>query len=417
LARKREAFKTIAKCSYGTMGRSPDYMNSYVTGLAIQSAYYGKYNPVFQKRILDFYEYVKRNDIYMTHALGTPQIDRSKKSSEQRDPFLHLGVKEETSEGIIIRGAKQLATNAPIANELVVFPNGRAFGPGDERYCFAIAIPLSTPGLKIYCRQPLVEAERRNVYDHPLSSRFEESDALIIFEDVFVPWERVFFHNQLEIANNARSETSSGSPLYQQSAVRAYVKAGMAAAIAHKLADSVKTNVYPQVAERIGHVIALAKAAESMMIAAEQTARPNAEGIWSLNVDICGAMSILYPKFYSEMLDLIKKLGQAGLMLTPSAYDFVGPGADDYIRYFSGAEMNGIDRAQIGKLAWDFVGDSFAQRLELYERNYAGDPMFYAAGYSKRANISEWLEMVDGLLAEGKQFLESIGSQETVGNK
>lgn len=405
MAKKGKAYEIYAKGTYGMMGRGPEFMNAYLTGYACGAGYYKKYGPEYEENILRYYRYVRDNDLFLTHALGTPQTDRSKQSSQQRDQFLHLGVKEETSEGVIVRGAKQLATMGGLTDEIMVFPNGRQFGPGDERYCLGFAIPSSTPGVKFLCREPLVPDDSRNLYDHPLSARYEEIDCMVYFDDVLVPWDRLFFYNNLEIANTARDNTAASPDAYHQAAVRAMVKARLAAAIIYKITDSVKTNVYPQVAEKVGHVIAMAKATEAMVIAAEETGGLK-NGIWMPNKDYLVSVMILYAKFYDQMLELIKSVSTAGLMLTPTLADFKGPEGELFNHYFAGAEMDGLSRVQIAKLAWDFAGDSFGQRLALYERAYTGDPMFLAANFSKRADITDWLVMCDQLLEEGKKEVE-----------
>ncbi|MED1796729.1 4-hydroxyphenylacetate 3-hydroxylase N-terminal domain-containing protein [Brevibacillus nitrificans] len=403
LRKKTEAYKLFAKSTYGVMGRSPEFMNAHIMGIAESSKFFGKWGQQFEDNMNRYFEYVRENDLFLTHALGTPQIDRSKASHEQRDLFLHLGVKEETEEGIIVRGAKQLATMGPITDELLVFPNGRAFKEGDERYCMAFAIPVSTPGLKMLCRQPFVPNDDRNVYDHPFSSRFEENDAMVVFDDVLVPWERVFFYNNIEAANTMRFNADVSIHATHQATVRKLVKFGMAAAIASKLTDSVKTNVFPQVAERVGIIIAMLKSHESALFAAEQCGEYNDNGNWRPNKDFLEAQNILYSKNNEVIVDLIKQMGAAGLMLTPSGSDFFGPESENFQYYFSGANSDGFHRVQIAKMAWDFFGDAATQRLLHYERFYIGDPMFYAAGYSNRANIREWLDLTDELLAQGRE--------------
>lgn len=407
--KKSEAYKIFAKATYGSMGRSPEFMNAFVAGMAASKKLFRKAGEQFERNIQNYYEYVRENDLFLTHALGTPQTDRSKPSHQQKDEFLHLGVKEERDDGIIVRGAKQLSTMAPLTDELVIMPNGRQFVKGDEKYCIGFAIPVTSPGLKLFCRQPLVR-EERNLYDHPLSSRFEEIDAMVIFDDVFVPWERVFFYKDLYLANTARELTDIGAFCQHQSVVRAWVKAGLAVAIAKKLTDSVKTNVFPQVAERVGNIVAMMKAVEAFLYAAERTASPNEEGYWRVSQEFLTAYSILFPQFDAKIADLLRSMGSAGLMLTPSIKDFIGPEGETFNHYFGGAEVDGRERVQIAKLTWDFIGEAYAQRVHHYERFHSGDPMFLAAGFSRSADVSEWMAMADQLLQEGKEEFKHFGA-------
>ncbi len=402
IVKKREAYKIFAKENYGAMGRSPEFMNAFAAGLSASKKWFGRAGKTYETNVQKYYEYVRENDLFLTHALGTPQTDRSKPSHQQKEEFLHLGIKEETSEGVIIRGAKQLSTNAPFTDELLIFPNGRQFTNGDEKYCVAFAVPVSSPGLKLLCRETLVPNDKRNLFDHPLSSRFEEIDAMVVCEDVFVPWNRVFFYKNLELANTSREATEITSHCQHQSAVRAVVKAGLAVAIAKKITDSVKTDIYPQVGEKIGNIIAMMKATESLLFAAEQTAIKVEDSHWKPNQEYLSSYSILFPKFDTQIADLIRSIGAAGLMLTPTIDDFLGEAGEIFDHYFAGAAMDGISRVQIAKLAWDFIGDSNAQRVQHYERFHSGEPMFLAAGFGKTANVSEWLEMTEQLLEEGR---------------
>lgn len=409
LVRKREAYRIFAKATYGMMGRAPEFMNALLAGLHESADWFGTWGSQFADNVRNYYEHIREHDLFLTHALGTPQIDRSKPSHQQRDEFLHLGVKAETSEGLILRGAKQLATMGPLTDELLVFPNGRQFTQGDERYSLAFAIPVSTPGLKFLCREPLVPTDQRNLYDHPLSARFEEIDCLVVFDDVSLPWDRVFFYNNLEAANTMRFETETVAHVEHHSAVRALVKAGLVMATAIRLTDSVKTNVFPQIGERLGNMAAMLKATEALIHQAEAAALVNEHGTWRPNPDYLAAHNILYPKFYATMVDLMRHMGAAGLMLTPTAGDFTGPAAEEFNRYFAGAATDGRHRVQIAKLAWDIVGDSFGQRSLHYERFYAGEPMFFAANYVRRVDLAEWMDMVEGLLDEGQTVFDRDG--------
>jgi anthranilate 3-monooxygenase (FAD)/4-hydroxyphenylacetate 3-monooxygenase len=398
LVRKREAYKVYTKASCGIFGRSPEFMNVMLTGMSTSYKWFDQFGDNFGRNVLNYYKYVRDNDLFLTHALGQPQTDRSKASHEQKETFLHLGVKAETKEGIIVSGAKQLSTMGPLTDEILVFPNGRFFHHQDERYALAFAVPVSTPGVKFLCREPLVQDDQRNLYDHPLSSRFEEIDSLVVFDDVLIPWERVFFYKSVDAANRMRAEVELD--VSHLGAVRGMVKAGLAASIAVKMADSVKTNVFIQVREKIGKIIAMLRATEAIVYAAEQKAYVTGDGIWKPNREILDAHNILYHQYYETIVQLMKEIGAAGFMLTPTLEDFHGPAKELFNRFFRGAETDGFKRVQIAKLAWDFIGDSTAQRLLLYERYYTGEPMFYAAGFANRADLSEWMEMTDQLLAE-----------------
>ncbi len=187
--KKRKHFKLRADHNFGFMGRSPDFMNQFVTGWHLMADRFARAGARFGVNATRYYEYVRERDLFLTHMLINPQIDRSKTSAQQEDPYFHLGRVRETPDGIVVRGAKMLGTMAPITEEVAVIPFG-GVAPGDDAYALAFGIPSSTPGLTFICRET-VSPLPRSRFDHPLSSRFEEMDCIAVFEDVLVPWDRV----------------------------------------------------------------------------------------------------------------------------------------------------------------------------------------------------------------------------------
>jgi anthranilate 3-monooxygenase (FAD)/4-hydroxyphenylacetate 3-monooxygenase len=406
LLAKGRAFRRFARLTYGCMGRGPEFMGALIAGLSESAPWFEEFHMGGSEKVANYCNYVKENDLFLTHALGNPQSDRSKQSHQQKNPYLHLRAKEETSEGLIVRGAKQLATAAPMTDEVLVFPNGRQFGPGDEAYALCFAVPADAPGLKIICREPLVRSDELTVFDHPLSARFEEIDALLVFDDVLVPWDRVFFYDSLEAANNMRFMTGVAAFSGHQSVHRSAVRASLAVATAQAIVRSVKTDSFPNVGELIGRLIASYKAIEAIVYRAEHEPRVTDTGTYWPNGDYQTAHGLMFPDFYVTMLEVIKRTSAAGLMLTPTLGEFVGEAGEFAETYFAGAEMGGAERVQLGKLGWDLAGDAFGQRLAHYERFYIGEPMFVASFYSRSADMSEGQLMLDELMAEGRQLLE-----------
>ena len=196
LERRRKSHKVWADATFGLMGRSTDFMSAIVTFFYINADYFEP----FSDNVRHYYEYVRDNDLFLTHALVDPPVDRSKPPSQQADPYLNLGVVRETDAGLIVRGAKAVATAGPYADELLVFPAIDA-RPGyktaeDRRYSIAFAIPVNTTGLRFICREPYGGGNR---FDHPLSSRLDEMDSVATFDDVLVPWERVFVNQEPDL--------------------------------------------------------------------------------------------------------------------------------------------------------------------------------------------------------------------------
>jgi anthranilate 3-monooxygenase (FAD)/4-hydroxyphenylacetate 3-monooxygenase len=400
LERLERAFRLYAKKTYGLMGRSPEFLNRVMVALYDNADWLGQFNPDWPENLRRYFQYIADRDLFLTHALINPQNDRSKPSHQQSDPYLHLRVKEETQDGLVVRGAKMLATLAPLADELLVYPLP-GYVPGDEPYCLMFAIPMDSPGLKVVCREPLMRTAAPT-FDHPLS-RFEEIDALLIFDDVLIPWDRVFLYGNVQAANALYANSDMRNHAGFQTGVRAVVKAGLAVAVAQKLSASVKTDVFPQVGERLGLMISMLKASEGLVELAKAKAKPKSNGTLLPDFDDLQSLRVLFPRFYAQMVEYIQINGAGGLFLTPTEQEFRGQLAADLEKYLRGAAVGGESRVRIAKLAWDLVGEGVGQRAVAYERYYAGDPMFLAHYLAQVGDTREWQEMVDELLASQSQ--------------
>jgi len=343
------------------------------------------------------HEYVRDNDLFLTHALITPQTDRSKTASEQEDPFLHMGVVEETAEGLVVRGARMLATLAPMADELIIYslPGLR---PGDEKHAAAFAIPIDTPGVRLICREPFDDGTR-NTFDHPLSSHFEEADALVVFDDVVVPWDRVFLHGSVELSNAMYAETYLRQHTAHQTGVRGLVKLQLVTGVAMQLAQSVKIDGFLHVQQKLGECIAVVEQARALIVAAEAEYETSESGGVRPRFGSLQTLRVLLAQQYPKLVEVLQTLGAGGLLMMPSAEDFTSSIGEDVAKYYQGAGgMAAVDRVRLYKLAWDLCGDAFGQRAVQYERYYAGDPVRVLAGNYLGYDKTDCFRLVDRAL-------------------
>jgi 4-hydroxyphenylacetate 3-monooxygenase len=208
LVKRRQAFKLWADRSLGTLGRTGDYLNSALMALASAQDWFAQVDPAFGENIRRYYEKVREDDLLCTHTLISPQANRAVSGSQQAGGALMAHIVREDDNGIVIRGARMLATIGPFADELLVFPSTVLRNtPEDKQYSFACAIGNDTPGLRYLAREPLDYGRPRP--DHPLGSRFEESDAVVVFDDVHVPYERCFVLGDPELCNGFYRQTSA----------------------------------------------------------------------------------------------------------------------------------------------------------------------------------------------------------------
>jgi 4-hydroxyphenylacetate 3-monooxygenase len=196
-----------ARHTYGMMGRVPDYLNRAISAYAAGADFLAAANPRFGANAIRLHEELREADLCLTHSLILPQANRSVGPAQQADPFLAARVKQETDAGIVIKGCRMLAT-LPIADAIMVLPSTLLTAAAEDApYAFGFVIANDTPGLKFICRESVDYG--RSHFDHPLGSRFEEMDAVVVFDDVHVPWENVLLYRDVERCNAAHARTGA----------------------------------------------------------------------------------------------------------------------------------------------------------------------------------------------------------------
>ena len=193
------------------MGRAPDYLNvTFALFAARADVWARRGNERGAENLVRYYELMREHDLSTTHAIMNPQVDRSRPDAAAGAGEIALHKVGESAEGIVVRGARMLATLAPYADEISIYP-GSPLRPEDTAYALCFALPMNTPGLKVVLRDSF--AKPRPGFDYPLSSRFDEQDGMIIFDDVVVPWDRVFIDGDTIGYDEVISHTNWRAPL------------------------------------------------------------------------------------------------------------------------------------------------------------------------------------------------------------
>ncbi|PYO16945.1 MAG: 4-hydroxyphenylacetate 3-hydroxylase, partial [Candidatus Rokuibacteriota bacterium] len=222
LGARRRVHRFWAEPSYGLMGRTPDHVACVLTAFAAWRQLFDRGGARFGDNVVRFYERARDEDLYLTYAIVPPQVDRSEPAHRHPEPFLHPGVVRETDGGIVVRGAQAIATSATMADWLFL-SYITPLVPGDEDYAISLVMPMNAEGLRLYPRRPYATAAT-SVFDYPLSSRFDEVDTTVVFNDVFVPWEQVFIYRNVDLVNAQFHETPSHTTANFQALVRFGVK-------------------------------------------------------------------------------------------------------------------------------------------------------------------------------------------------
>jgi len=371
LKARRLFSETWAESTFGLMGRTPDHVASFFAGYAAAPQVLAAGgNQKFADNVVAFYEFMRDNYIYASYAIVPPQIDRSKPAHKQSDPTLYAGVVKERDDGIVISGAQQLATGGPISDYIhlsCIHP----LQPGDENYANCLAVPVGADGVKLYPRRPF--ARPGSGFDYPLSSRFDESDAYVVFDNVFVPWERVFIYRNVELSRDQWFKTPSHSYGNHQAQVRYVTKLRFMAGLAQRMNEMTGNVAQPPVQIMMGELAALATVYETMLLGHE-IAAPIRDGVlWPSVITLYSAMA-LQSELNGRMLEIIRELAGAAFITLPSSEaDFGNPEiAADLERYMCSATSDARTRVKLMRLIWDFLGSEFGSRHAQYEKFYGG---------------------------------------------
>jgi 4-hydroxyphenylacetate 3-monooxygenase len=398
LERRRYALTRWARRTHGFLGRGPEHVGSFLAGCASAPEVFARAGSAYGVNVGRWYRRLLDEDHYVTYTIIPPQVDRIKTAQGLEDPYIQVGVVAERDGGIVVRGAQMLGTAAAIADCLLVsciMP----LRPGDEAYANTFIVPIATAGLKLYCRPPYALG-KPSLFDYPLSTQFDESDALVVFDDVFVPWENVLVYRDIELLRAQFFETPAHILGNNQAQIRLVAKMQFLAGIARKIAAATKIDAIPSVQEKLGELASLAAVVEGMELASEAACVIDRNGVARPNPRFLYGAIGLQAELYPRALGVLRELAGAGVIQPPSSYkELLDPEtATDMARYLAAGGLPARERVKLFKLAWDAVGSEFGGRHHQYEMFYAGAP-YVAKGYAYRNyGYEQAVALVDAFL-------------------
>ncbi|MEV3988948.1 4-hydroxyphenylacetate 3-hydroxylase N-terminal domain-containing protein [Streptomyces sp. NPDC049837] len=379
LVARREAYKVWAEASFGFLGRTPDYMAGGAAGFAALPGLFTTETYDGSGAALAYHRRLAEGDLYPTFTIANPQIDRTRAASEQEEDDLVVRVVAEKDGGIVVRGAKMIGTAAVFGNEVII-GTIEPLAPQDVDHAVCFSIPIDTPGLKFVSRTSY-EAQARSVFDNPLSSRFDENDALLVCDDVFVPWERVLTYRNVEATCQMWWQTPAYLNFVHQAATRFWTKLEFLTGIAILITKANSTYELPPVTQAIGRLLGHVAQAKAFVLAAEASYEEvdGGRGGVAPGSDISYAQRIMAGELYPRAVQEIKLLAGGGVIQLPaSGEDLLHPELGPLVRkYIRSPGTPAEDRVKLLKLAWDALGSEFAGRHEQYERFYHGAPHVY----------------------------------------
>jgi aromatic ring hydroxylase len=366
----RDAIAQWARLTYGWLGRSPDYKGAFLGTLGANAEFYKPY----QENARSWYKKAQEHVLFLNHAIIHPPVDRDRPIHERAEVCVR--VEKETDAGIVVSGAKVVATGSALTNATFVAHNG-LIPVQDKQYACIFMVPMNAPGVKLISRASYenTAAVMGTPFDYPLSSRLDENDAIFVLDNVLIPWEDVFVYGDIDAANNFFPQTGFLPRALLHGCTRLAVKLEFLAGLMSQAMEATGTGVYRGQQVRLGEVIAYRNLFWSLSEAMARNATPWVNGAVLPDIVAGTSFHVFSATFYPIVKNLIEQSVASGLIyLNSSARDFQNPELRPYIdKYIRGSAGHDAEhRVKLMKLLWDAIGAEFGGRHELYEINWSG---------------------------------------------
>ncbi|KVZ60008.1 4-hydroxyphenylacetate 3-monooxygenase [Burkholderia ubonensis] len=393
-----KALLTGAKFSHGMLGRDPAYLNRSVASFAGGADFFDIGGRTFSRNVKEYFRFVRDNDLALTHTILNPRVNRRAGPAFQDDPTVSAHVTREADAGIYITGARLVAT-LPFADEIAVFP-ARLLDISDasKAYAFAFVLPTCTSGLKFICRDSVDYG--MGCRNHPLSARYEEMDAVALFDNVFVPWERVFCYRDIDICNRFYDATGATAHITYQVVCKNIVKIEFFLGLISLMIRGSGLELFQHIHEKMADIWAGWQTMKAFKSAAEAGARLNDFGMLVPDWNPLEAARFMFPRMYPRIVEIVQQIGASGLVTLPTSQDLDGPLRSEIDKYFQSMRLEAADKIDLYRLAWDASISAFAGRQVLYERFFFGDPVNMATRIFRNNPCSDLMERVNHFIRE-----------------
>jgi 4-hydroxyphenylacetate 3-monooxygenase len=371
LVAQQAAIAEWARMSYGWMGRTPDYKASLMNTLGANAEYYGK----FADNARRWHARAQENVLFMNHAIVNPPVDRGRPTNEVKD--VYVTIQKETDAGVIVSGAKVVATSAAFTHYNFLGQNA-ATATTDPDLAIMFIMPMDAPGVKLFCRTSYeqIATQLGTPYDYPLSSRFDENDAIFVLDNVLIPWEDILVHRDTDKILSFYPRSGFLNGFCFQGCTRFAVKLDFMAGLLSKALYATGGDEFRGNQAMLGEVIAWRNLFWSLSDCMANNPHKWVGDALLPNLQAALSYRVFAPDAYPRIKEIVEKIVASALIYLPSsAKDFKNPEIDPYLKRFVRGS-HGVDykeRIKIMKLLWDAIGTEFGGRHELYERNYAGN--------------------------------------------
>jgi 4-hydroxyphenylacetate 3-monooxygenase oxygenase component len=402
LLRRHACLERTAEHTVGLMGRTPDYLNVTFAGFAGRSDEWSQEgNEEGAANLVAYQTQMAQRDLCLTHTIIHPTIDKATDAriTGNRVPVHKVG---ETATGIVVRGARILATLAPFADEIAVYP-AHPLPAGADAYALAFSIPVDTPGLIFLCRDSAATPDA-HPFDRPLSTRFDEQDAFVIFDDVEIARERLFLDGHIDVYNTVGT-TGLRDNMTNQTTIRALTKLEFAYGLGVRMAEAIG-DTSPATQEMLGELLDYVEVTRNAVLISAEHGHDIGNGVYFPEGRALNPMRSLLATWFPRVNEIIMLIGSHNLLAAPSRRELddatLRPLLDEFLH--GAGDTGAEERAALFRLAWDFVGSSLAGRNVLYERFYltsaARNRINHHLRYTDRSRA---YSLVDGILAAGRK--------------
>ncbi|MGZ5803008.1 MAG: 4-hydroxyphenylacetate 3-hydroxylase family protein [Xanthobacteraceae bacterium] len=405
LKRKRRNSELWNELTWGQLGRSPDILAPYIiSGLHLKAEFSKVKHPKcdFGENLENYYKHCMRNDLFLTHALGDPQVDRTEQPQNQQreipeDMQVALHVVEETKDGVIVSGGKQLSTAASHSNECYVSLSATFAHRNDPKCVLAFAIPTNSPGMKILAREPV--SRWFGSWGHPLQM-LDEQDCMLFFDRVLVPWDRLFMlYDPAPMIKmlGAGGGSVNFNFLGWANLCRAHFRMRLMTCVATMVAEAIGVIQFREVAAKIGEMATYCEVWRHAMEGVEHEAAPTPTGQWSLGPG--RGLHIWFAQISGRMTELLREICGSGIIMQPSERDLANPELRKYLdKYMRGKDVDVEYKSRLFRLAHDLAASSFGMRQDIYEYWHGGDPNRNRINLMKSYDQSKIADQVRDLL-------------------
>ncbi len=400
LRRRMRAHRMIADMTFGLFGRSPDHVAGFVTGMAMRPDVFAAGSRPYAENIVNYYRHMREQDIYAAYAVVPPQAARDPAFYQKQNlPIPSLQVVREDDDGVVISGMKMLATAAVFADEIWI-GNLLPLAPELVKQAVTCAVPCNAKGLTLWSRKTFAR-NAENEFDSPLAWRFDETDSMVLCDNVKVPWERIFVMDDAVLSREIYIRTPSHCYGNHQSNVRLWSKLRLIVGLASRVAQSTGADQVPAVREVMGRLAALEATLGGMIHGQIEAWEPWPDGFATFNRRYMYAALNWGTEMYSQLIDILRELSGGGVFQMPASATVMHDPAlrKLFETYWQTPQSPALERMKLFKLVWELVGSEFAGRHQQYEKFYAGASFIVRNHNYREAPWDEFHQYADDLLA------------------